>query len=395
MRPDQVRLALRANKIQVVERVAAAIQTEVAAYSGPDNGRQHLAIESAVGAAYGEFAALAGGRQHPNVGTLSMFVNLGWSEGFASRTHEAMLKAFHIAMREIWVELHRLSLHIRLTTAELGALVDLLLVLAGQLRESVRIGHRNGCLARGADEVVARDLFAGALLGQHHSDEIETLGAAIGWPPPEQALVLCVETPPSTSRLEENLLETGAFVIVDGRYSLILCDERNREAVLTQVRKLIKASPICISTPSPPHLLPDAVRMVKRAYKLIENKVIAPAGLVDCADHIATLWLQAEPLLREGVVLQLLDPLTKLSPLRRQVLGATLELHLQHQSSAPAIAKQLGVHPQTIRYRLRRLDAMFGKQMDGPETAFLMLMGLKTMLPLWAADLPTMRGPAG
>jgi DNA-binding PucR family transcriptional regulator len=58
-------------------------------------------------------------------------------------------------------------------------------------------------------------------------------------------------------------------------------------------------------------------------------------------------------------------------------LRATLLAWLDHQGNVAAIAEALGVHPQTVRYRLGRLRALFGTALDDPNVRFELSLALR------------------
>lgn len=392
--PDRALVALRTGEARLVDRVASAIQAEVPAYAGAERGDLRAEIVEIVGVAVREAIELAEGKPRLDVGAAAVMHRIGWSEAVGDGTLEPLRAAFEVAAREGWIELHRISRDQKLSAAELGQLGDILFVLVGGLREAAQSGHRDGRVAKEADVVVARERFVRHVLGVDTGDDVERLGVMAGWPPPARSLVLCLGVPPNIAQISEGLSDAGAFVLVEGDCLVVLCDERDRDDSVDRVQASVEATPICVSPPAAPMFLPDALRLARRAHGLIGQRVIAPADIVDCAEHMATLWLQAEPLLRQQTVSRFLAPFQTLRAQRRQVLASTLAMWLEHHGSAPAIGERLGVHPQTVRYRLRQLEDLVGKQLEDPDVAFMMLMGLKASLPLWAAELPTSRGPA-
>lgn len=314
-----------------------------------------------------------------------MFRHLGWSEATAAESLEAMRAAFAIAMREAWCEVHRIAREQGLSAAVLGRLGDALFVVVGRLWVAVEVGHRDGRDAVDSGVVVARDQLVRHLLTGEERDDVERLGARAGWPLPARSLVLCADLPERMSTIEAQLSDGGALVVVEDSFFLVLCDERDRVRVLGEVRAVLDTSPIAVSPPAPPQYLTDAVRLAIRAHRLVGRNVIPTQGIIDCADHEEALWLQSEPFLRDSMVKRLLAPLESQSPHRRQVLAMTLVIWLERHASAVAIGEQLGVHPQTVRYRLRQLDAMLGQRMKDPDSSLPMLLALKAVLPHWVA----------
>ncbi|WP_257440825.1 helix-turn-helix domain-containing protein [Nocardioides daeguensis] len=58
---------------------------------------------------------------------------------------------------------------------------------------------------------------------------------------------------------------------------------------------------------------------------------------------------------------------------------------LETRDSAPAIAARLGVHPQTVRYRWRRINQLFGEALHDPEYVIQLTLVLKASIALWIA----------
>ena len=81
----------------------------------------------------------------------------------------------------------------------------------------------------------------------------------------------------------------------------------------------------------------------------------------------------------------LLRPLLAETPNSREILSQTLLVWLETRDSAPAIAAQLGVHPQTVRYRWKRINELFGDDLHDSEFMVQITMLLKASVPLWQA----------
>ena len=99
---------------------------------------------------------------------------------------------------------------------------------------------------------------------------------------------------------------------------------------------------------------------------------------VDTDDHLLELVLGAdEPALldlREHV----LAPLAGERPASRARLAETLRAWLVHQGRREAVAAELQVHPQTVRYRMTRIRELFGARLDDPRARLELIVGLAT-----------------
>ncbi|MFI5430093.1 helix-turn-helix domain-containing protein [Aeromicrobium sp. UC242_57] len=77
----------------------------------------------------------------------------------------------------------------------------------------------------------------------------------------------------------------------------------------------------------------------------------------------------------------MLAPLDHETPRRREALARTLMVWLERRPSAPVLARELGLHPQSVRIRLRKLAVLFGSHLADPDDAFAALLALKATLP--------------
>jgi len=126
--------------------------------------------------------------------------------------------------------------------------------------------------------------------------------------------------------------------------------------------------------------LSDAVlslRLARRALALARDGVLPKeGGGVRCDDHLAALQLFGD----EGCMKVLMDKalaaFSEVTPERRARLSETLMVWLSTGSSLPEIAERLRVHPQTVRYRMRQIEALFGADLYDPDWRFEMALAL-------------------
>ena len=101
------------------------------------------------------------------------------------------------------------------------------------------------------------------------------------------------------------------------------------------------------------------------------------ARLVVADEHLPALLLAAEPGLAAELARSRLAPLDALGPGPRERLAATLRAWLDRPGQVQAVAAGLGVHPQTVRYRLKQLRELFGTSLDDPEARFELALALR------------------
>src|SRR5690606_6807612 len=136
-----------------------------------------------------------------------------------------------------------------------------------------------------------------------------------------------------------------------------------------------------------------------RALELVDAGVIQPDPIIRCRDQATNLWLHAEPVLRQQLTQALLTPLLAETSNSREILSETMLAWLESRDSAPAIASKLNVHPQTVRYRWKRINELFGDLLHDPDYVVSVTMLLKATVPLWKAgdltDIESFRAAQG
>ncbi|MFH8220593.1 helix-turn-helix domain-containing protein [Streptomyces sp. NPDC018057] len=123
----------------------------------------------------------------------------------------------------------------------------------------------------------------------------------------------------------------------------------------------------------------DSIRWARRVLQLIDEGVVADAPLVRCEDHLVTLWLLSDPPLVSHLAARELAPLDGLPASRRDRLVETLRVHISTRAPAEQVGEILGVHAQTVRYRLRNLDARLGDRLADPAHRFALEAALRSL----------------
>jgi hypothetical protein len=116
-------------------------------------------------------------------------------------------------------------------------------------------------------------------------------------------------------------------------------------------------------------------RLSRRALQLQQAGAL-PDGVVACDEHLVTLLRAWEPGLAERLAANALAPLAGVTPASREVLAETLLAWLRCQGQVIATAEALHTHPQTVRYRLRKLRAAYGPRLDDPDERLALQLGL-------------------
>ncbi len=127
---------------------------------------------------------------------------------------------------------------------------------------------------------------------------------------------------------------------------------------------------------------PEAERSARRALATLglAEHGLAPQGrLLDAGGHLGSLVVHADPVLLRELAARRLAPLEGLHPNARARLTETLAAWLAARGGASETAAALGVHPQTVRYRLGQLRQRFGDALEDAEARFELELALRAL----------------
>ena len=148
------------------------------------------------------------------------------------------------------------------------------------------------------------------------------------------------------------------------------------EETRSAARRDDEPPPVAIGPTVPWHEAASSVRRAAAAFRLAAGGGI-DGPLVVAEQHLATLLLAADRGLAADLAASRLAPLAQLADGPRARLTETLRAWLDRPGQVQAVAAELGVHPQTVRYRLRQLRELFGTRLEDPEARFELSLALR------------------
>lgn len=375
---------LRPTVPDLVGHMVAQIQADVRQYAGPTTGRRYRLMSVAISGAVHHFLDLVERGPHTNTRVDDLFRRMGHGEASEERDLTEMRTAFRVATRDAWENLRQFAEAAELSVATLGHLGDALYSYIDHLTEQTQIGFDLG--RRASDALTARRRLARALTSGASVTEIDALIREVGWTRPDRIVALAIDVRSAeTPEWATDDLELDALIDPTAQPYIALVDADAAEAAVAAVQAAAPAARLALSEPVAVADVPTAHAWARRALDLAARGVISPAPVLTCRDHRTQLWLHAEPLMRRQLCQDLLTPLLAETPNSREILSETLLAWLESRDSAPAIAARLGVHPQTIRYRWKRINELFGEDLHDPEFVVQVTMVLKATVPLWKA----------
>lgn len=120
-----------------------------------------------------------------------------------------------------------------------------------------------------------------------------------------------------------------------------------------------------------------SLRWAEAAVRLIGRGLLPREQVLQCGDYAQELILFLEDELVDDLTLRRLRPLGKCSRVHGRRLEETLLAWLESRGGAPEIAARLGVHPQTVRYRLRQIRDLWGADLEDSDRRFELQLVLR------------------
>lgn len=315
----------------------------------------------------------------PSTTASQAFGDLGFAQAVRGEPLSPLLICLAIVVRRAWQSTSGWAIRKGWDTSGLSLLGNSAFAFAGHLEQQLASGYQTG-----------------SLIVSHQSDAVD--------PEPHPA---GEATPPGAARTPDVVTRQPAEPIVvmrvafHGKFpephrlgramvlgsvnpALVVVPAADAEAFA----KTLIRSPglrVAMSWPVPPTLAAAANQWAYRALELVDKTVIPRQPIIHCDKHTTQLWLHAEPQLRRFLVQKHLGPLLAEGRNSRQILGETLLAWVSGRDRAPAIAAHLGVHPHTVRYRLKRINELFGDSLHDPAFMEVAAILLQATVPLWKA----------
>jgi hypothetical protein len=193
--------------------------------------------------------------------------------------------------------------------------------------------------------------------------------------PAEAALVLVGQSDETTLAMAERLDHRSLPVRQQHLHGVILPGplwSSRRKEIATALR----GANAVVGQSVPLERFAASVRLSQVAMELLQRRVLLE-NPVFVSEHLDTILVQGERAVLDALRFQVLAPLAGLRPATRTRLVTTLRSWLRHMGDRNAVADELSIHPQTVRYRLGQLREYFGSQLDSPRSRAQMLLALE------------------
>ncbi|MES9538889.1 MULTISPECIES: PucR family transcriptional regulator [unclassified Actinomadura] len=350
---------------EIVERIRAAIP----AYARPPGSAYNRVLHTAVERNVLGFLDWLADPSRPLDRRDELCRKMGAFEAMEGRPLTVLQSAYRAATQVAWSRIRAMLddrvASVLAVSALAEAVIDYMDEAAALSREGYEKAKAEECGGRAA----ARLALLRALVAPAPSVEPDP---AADWPLPDEVTLVALPagTLPVSPLLDADVLldpeDPAPYLLVPGP----LTGERRAmlEAALAGDRAAVGLT-------VPRARAADSLRWARRLLDL--GDVLHDGTLTLCEDHLMSLWLLADGALIDQITRRGLAPLAPLSDRRRQPLVDTLAVWLRTRAPATRISEELGVHVQTVRYRMRVLEHLLGDELADPGTRFAVETALR------------------
>ncbi len=390
--PPAVAAILRPVLPDLAAETIRAIGREVPDYSRPLEGRLGVTLRYGTERALRRFVDSIEAPTAVSERDRRIYFELGRLEMREGRTLNALLAAYRVGAQIAWRRFVEAGVRADLQPPTLYRLGEAIFAYIDEISGESIAGYAAE-QSEAAGERQRRRARLVFLLAADPPAPVEDVRAAAvraGWRPPARIAALVVEGIDSerlASRLGPGAVAAplerpdGVFA-ADTRSPRVLAFVSDPEAGPAGRRRAQIAQAVegLRAALGPTVTLAGCPRSAERAQRALDLRALGLLGdddLVVAEEHAAELVLHADTVLASELAEARLAPLLELRPSVRARLTESLRAWLDCQGRVDETARALGIHPQTVRYRLNQLRESFGAALDDPQARFELSLALR------------------
>ncbi|GAA1567099.1 MULTISPECIES: PucR family transcriptional regulator [Kribbella] len=293
-----------------------------------------------------------------------------------------LLTAFQLGARVAWRHVAATALRLDFAPDHLAALADSVFVFVNQLSFSAA----NGYLQEQIEDAVARErrreeLADLLLAGSATSEALRSAAVQAAWRIPETAAVVIYSGERSGDHQAATTLvarlEPGALPIRrNGLVVGAIVPEPAGPGRRLQLSRELAGMGAVVGNAVALAQLPRSLEIARIAVRLRTTGVLS-GDPVFADEHLDALIVWRDEALVAALRDEMLAPLEGETDAARERLAETLASWLRHFGDRQAIAQELSIHPQTVRYRMARLRTLYGDRLDDPDSRARLFLALE------------------
>ncbi|WP_374984125.1 PucR family transcriptional regulator [Streptomyces fradiae] len=301
-----------------------------------------------------------------------IFRDFGRGEVAQGRSLDSLQGIYRLGVRLSWRRMAEIGQQAEIPSSAMYELAESAFeYLDVIVAQSVR-GYAEAVARQAGERLRLQRLLVELLLSEHRSDPSAFLAdraADVGWRLPEKVAVAVLLRP-----AEETVAPAvGDEVLLDmeGERPRLVVPDPDAPGRTELLHRAVAGWSGALGPSVPVAEAAASLRWADAAVGMIERDLLPRGRLLHCAEHVEALVLLPAGVLIDDLARRRLAQLDESGgPAHAHRLAETLLAWLETRGGAPEVAARLGVHPQTVRYRLRQLRELWGDDLDDPDRRF-------------------------
>jgi len=363
----------------ITEEIMETIAREVPEYARPFEGSFGRGVRTGVTEALRQFLALIRSPSGARGPGREVYVALGRGELRQGRTLDSLQSAYRVGARVAWRRVAEAARRAGLGPDTISLLAESIFVYIEEISADSVEGYAEARSMLEDERRRRRRELVELLVREPPVEQadLRAAAAAAGWRLPPTAAALAVPEE-LLDRLGRRLPPDALTGRVDGVGCAIVPDPEGPGRRAEIERALGTGRTAALGPPAPRPDLAGSWSLARATLRAVEAGAIeARDGPLRADDALADLLLFESRGLVERIAARRLAPLAELTPKARRRMEETALAYVQHQGNAAAMARALGLHAQTARYRLGRLRELLGSELDDPDARFELELALR------------------
>lgn len=353
----------------LADEIVAEIRNSIPEYARPIDGPYGQTLKIGVESAINGFVSKLLEPDEPQDRSEEMCRRLGRFEAQEGRSMDGLQSAYRVGVHVAWRRMMRIGRKHDLQAEVMTRLADVLFGYINDLSALSLEGYLEAKTKSSQRLRQERRRLLGLILERPPVSEemIRDLAVLAEWDVPAQMSLVALG---ATADCTRSLLDDDLLAELDAPEPYLLIPGEMTGDRSEMLRTALGGSQAAVGPPVPLANAADSLRWARQALALAREKVIDDGPITLCEDHLVTLWLMADGPLIDQIARRRLAPMGDLTSRQRRRLLDTLRTWLATRGTVTQIAEYLGVHPQTVRYRIRQIEQTLGEELEDPDTRF-------------------------
>lgn len=317
----------------------------------------------------------------------ALFEEVGRDQRRRDLPVRSLLSAYQVGGRAAWRYIAATAVELGLPADALAALAEEVFFLVDELGSVTTTGYLDAQAEATSVREQLYDALAERLLSDHADPAaVQAAARRAGWSLPATAAVVFLRSGAEAGRAALARLGPQCLPLRHTPLPGAILPGPTAPGGRQRLAAALAGTSALVGPTVPLDGLAHSARLVEVAARTLPPPDGAGAP-VFVEDRLDLLLVHQDRQLLAALQERCLRPLSGVPAATRESLRLTLRAWLRHMGNRASMARELGVHPQTVRYRVGRLRELFGAALEDPDVRLRLALAV-------GFDQPAAPGPA-